>query len=104
MTVRCAKCSTPFSDSAKFCPRCGEVAPSSAAEQETTPAPVPHASIDFGKMSAPIPPAGIAFLAALVLAPASIILGVMLGLKALIVVGIVLIVVLVLVLVLGQFF
>jgi hypothetical protein len=104
MTVRCAKCSTSFSDTAKFCPRCGEAAPTVATGQATTPAPIPQASIDFGKMSAPIPPAGVAFLVALVLAPASIILGIMFGLKALIVVGIVLIVLLVLVLVLGQFF
>lgn len=101
MTVRCIKCSTPFSDAAKFCPRCGEPAP--ATHRTASSTPVPHASIDFGKMSAPIPPAGIAFLAALVLAPAFIILGVVFAIKALIVVGIVLIVLLVLVLLLGHF-
>ena len=94
MTVRCAKCATSFSSAAKFCPKCGEPAPAAA----------PHASIDFGKMSAPVPPAGIAFLAAMVLAPAFIIFGIVLGLKLLIVIGIALIVLLALVLILGQFF
>jgi hypothetical protein len=102
MTVRCAKCATSFSDAAKFCPRCGEPAPTNG--HDTTPAPTPHASIDFGKMSAPVPPAGIAFLAALVLAPAFIIFGVVAGLKLLIFVGIALCILLAVVLVLGHFF
>jgi hypothetical protein len=102
MTVRCLKCSTSYSDAAKFCPRCGEPTPSDG--NGSTPSPAPHASIDFGKMSAPIPAAGIAFLVALVLAPSSIILGIVLGLKVLILLGIALGVLLVVVLVLGQFF
>jgi hypothetical protein len=102
MTIRCAKCSTPFSDAAKFCPRCG--APAPADGQGPAPAPIPHASIDFGKMSAPVPPAGIAFLAALVLSPAFILAGIVLGMKLLIIIGIALAILLALVLLLGHFF
>lgn len=72
--------------------------------QGTTPAPTPHTSIDFGKMSAPIPPAGIAFLAALVLTPAFILFGIVLGMKLLIFIGIALAILLALVLVIGHFF
>ena len=103
MTVRCAKCATSFSAAAKFCPRCGEATP--ATGQGPTSAPTtPHASIDFGKMSAPVPPAGVAFLAALVLAPTFIIFGVVIGMKLLIFVGIALCILLALVLILGHFF
>ena len=102
MTVRCAKCSTSFSDAAKFCPRCG--APAPVEIQGTPQAPTPHASIDFGKMSAPVPPAGIAFLATLVLAPTFIIFGAVAGLKLLIIIGIALCILLALILLLGHFF
>jgi hypothetical protein len=97
-TLRSAKCSTSFTAAAKFIPPSGEAAPSQSTSW------MPPASIDFGRMSAPVPPAGIAFLTALVLAPTSIILGVVLGLKVLIVVGIALCILLALVLVLGHFF
>ena len=55
-------------------------------------------------MSAPVPPAGVAFLAALVLAPTFIIFGVVIGMKLLIFVGIALCILLALVLILGHFF
>jgi hypothetical protein len=102
MTVHCAKCATPFSAAAKFCPHCGEAAPTSA--RATTSPPPPHASIDFGKMNAPVPPAGVAFLAALVLAPTFIIFGIVVGLKLLIFIGIAICILLAVVLVLGHFF
>lgn len=60
---------------AKFCPRCGG------------PAQVPHKSIDFGKMSAPIPLAGVIFLILLVAGPAAIVLGFALAVHSLVYAG-----------------
>ena len=94
MPARCPQCSEPIMPAgAKFCPRCG-----------TPVAPAPHASIDFGKMSAPVPPAGIVFLISLVLAPAAVVVGAALGIKLLVYVGIVLGIGLLILLVLGHFF
>jgi hypothetical protein len=106
MPACCPHCSEPIRPAgAKFCPRCGKPAPAPPANgKPAPPAPAEHSSIDFGKMSAPLPPAGIAFLASLVLAPAAILLGVALGLKLLIYAGVSIGIVLVILLVLGHFF
>ena len=90
MPVPCPYCSEPVSSGAKFCPRCGK-----AVEV--------HTSVDFGKMSAPIPVAGVIFLVALVLGPAALIAGIVIASKFLIYAGVTILVGLVLLLVLGQF-
>jgi hypothetical protein len=87
--VRCPGCGEVAPAGAKFCPRCGEFV---AAPQ------------DLGKISAPVPPAGIAFLCALFLAGPMIVAGYALGIKAMAVAGIVMAVILVVVLILGCFF
>jgi hypothetical protein len=89
LKVRCSGCGEVVPAGAKFCPRCGGFV---AAPQ------------DLGKMSAPVPPAGILFLCALFLAPPMIVVGYALGIKAMAAAGIVLAVILVLVLILGCFF
>ena len=97
MPALCPNCSETLAAGAKFCPRCGN-----AVDQG--PAPVPaYASGDLGKISAPLPRAGMLFLVALVLAPVAIIAGLALGLKALLYVGVVLAIALVLLLILGSF-
>lgn len=90
MPVPCPHCSEPVGSGANFCPRCGKTVPV-------------HTSIDFGKMSAPIPKAGILFLICLVLGPAALVGGIMLGSKLLIYTGVTILVGLVLILVLGEF-
>ena len=94
MPTPCPDCSEPIARSAKFCPRCGRKAP------ERTD---PHRSIDFGKMSAPIPPAGILFLVALVVGPCLIVVGFATGVTWLIYAGIVVLILLTILAVLGSF-
>ena len=90
MPVPCPHCAEPVRSGVNFCPRCGKSVPV-------------HASIDFGKMSAPIPKTGILFLLCLVLGPAALIAGIAMGSKALIFSGVTILVGLVLILVLGEF-
>ena len=90
MPVPCPHCSEPVASGAKFCSRCGKSVPI-------------HTSVDFGKMAAPIPLAGIVFLVALVLGPVALIAGIAIGSKLLIYAGVTILVGLVLLLVLGQF-
>ena len=97
MPPQCPNCSETLAAGAKFCPRCGNPAPAHP------PAATPHVSVDLGKISAPLPRAGVLFLVALVLAPAAIIAGFALGFKALMYVGVVLAISLVLLLILGSF-
>jgi hypothetical protein len=97
MPARCPNCSETLAAGARFCPRCGNPAP-----EKPAPGP-PHTSVDFGKISAPLPRAGVLFLLALVLAPAAIIAGLALGLKALVYLGVALAVALVVLLILGNF-
>ena len=105
MPASCPHCSEPIRPpGAKFCPRCGQPAPVPTGNPAKPANPPEHSSIDFGKMSAPLPPAGIAFLASLVLAPAAIVLGAVLGVKLLIYAGVSIGIVLVILLVLGHFF
>ena len=89
--ARCAACSTEIPSGAKFCPRCGEPAPTSA------PA-------NLGKLPAPLPVAGILFLVALVLGPAAVVAGIMTGHAVLLYGGIALAVGVVIVLLLGLVF
>lgn len=87
--VRCSGCGETVPAGAKYCPRCGAFV---AAPQ------------DLGKMAAPVPPAGIAFLSALFLALPMIVVGYALGIKAMAIAGVALVVILVLVLILGCLF
>ena len=98
MPARCPHCSQLTTPGPKFCPRCGKALSNGEAP------PPPHKSIDLRKMSAPLPLAGIVFIALLVLAPAAILVGVVTGVKVLIYVGIALLAALALLLVLGEFF
>ena len=90
MPVPCPHCSEPVASGANFCPRCGKTVPI-------------HTSVDFGKMSAPIPVGGIVFLVALVLGPIALIAGFVMGSNLLIYAGVTILIGLVLLLVLGQF-
>ncbi len=93
----CPYCYEPLAAGAKFCPRCGKPV-------SDGPTVVPtYAPGDPGKISAPLPRAGVLFLLALVLAPAAVIAGFALGVKALIFAGVVLAVALLLLLILGNF-
>ena len=98
MTRACPNCSEPLAAGAKFCPRCGNAVP----EKPAPAVPYPPGG-DLGKISAPLPRAGVFFLLALVLAPAAVIAGIVLGVKALIYVGVVLAAALILLLILGNF-
>jgi hypothetical protein len=87
--IRCSGCGEIVPAGAKFCPRCGGFV---------------SAPQDLGKMSAPVPPAGIAFLSALFLALPMMVVGYALGIKAMAIAGVALAIILVAVLILGCFF
>lgn len=100
MPYPCPHCAEAIAVDAKFCPRCGKTVtkqPPVAAGKSV------HKSVDFGKMSAPIPVGGIVFLAALVLGPAALIAGLVLGVKLLVFAGVTILIGLALLLVLGHF-
>lgn len=77
---------------AKFCPRCG------AAAQ------IPHKSVDFGKMSAPVPLAGVIFLILLFVGPAALVAGFVLGVHALVYAGIAIVILLAIFIAVGMHF
>jgi hypothetical protein len=96
----CTNCSSSVPDKARFCPRCGHEVAGGARKPAAAgnPAPGAHPS------TAPMPLAGILFLAAAVLGPTLIAVGVTTGNALLLLPGVAIAIVLIVLLLLGMVF
>ena len=96
---KCNLCSAAVPAKAKFCPRCGSDVTADTGAARTVPAgPRVHPS------TAPMPLAGILFLAAAILGPTMIAIGVSTGSILLLLTGIAVAIVLIVLLLLGMIF
>ena len=103
--IQCTQCSASVSGKARFCPRCGrslaQQKPRSTGSSRTATVHQPPGALPS---TSPMPLAGILFLAAAVLGPTMIAVGVSAGIPMLLMAGIAVAVVLIALLLVGMVF